>query len=472
MAFDAFQLDDEDDEQKDQQSGESLITGSGPGASAQPGQSKVSDGTGEYVDLGRYIDANRDRHQGEQVAGRVGEDVGQAETAQSELGSSFKSKADEGSRDSDDALVEEAKSSPTTVANDAAKKAAFHAQRDATYQGPSLLEELDDYSGVAKKTSSAKEASDASKSESGRTALLDRYYARPTYTQGEKALDQQLVAADERSPGAFASVQERGDKAATGFDTLSKESRDYGAAAKKRTADSASAARGAVTGATDSRRTTIDKKVADRQAAYDRDVPAAQKALGDLDLTTLSPELRQALGLDDYSSPVYDVDPSQYLHGVPRDQINADTVAGQNDFAEMQALAELGGFENTYLTRPDVASTMDDEALFSFDKNTFDQAVKNRGAQYDHALNNTKVDYTNTISIPGSPAARYQATLPEAIKNVKSQLDYAISQRDSGRNTWQYNDQYIAEMSAELNRLNGLLAPLNAEYGASRKLKK
>jgi hypothetical protein len=384
--YDDFQLDDEED--KDSQSGDTLITGAGPGASAQQsGQSRVSDGTGEFTAIGKYIDANRDRHQGEQLAGKVGEDVGQAETAQSELGNTFRTQADAATKTADQGLLDEVKTSPTAVAGDAEKKKAFEAERDATYQGPSLLEDLDSWSGVQKKTSAAKEASDASKTETGRTALLDKFYGRPTYTGGEKALDQQLVATDDRAPQAFQSVQNRGDAAASGLDALSQSSRAYADAAKAKTAATSAAARGAVDQGVASRKGAIDDKVKARQAEYDRVLPAVQGALSNLDLTQLSPELRQSLGLDTYDSPVYDVDPSQYLHGVSRDQINPNTVAGQNDVAEMQALAELGGFQNTYLTHPESAGTMDDEALFNFDRGTFDQAVKNRGAQYQDAAN-------------------------------------------------------------------------------------
>jgi hypothetical protein len=491
----AYDLYSEDEDEKNKQAeaeggGPSgIITGNGPGPSAAP-QSKASDGTGEYVELTRYLDANRDRHQGEQVAGRVGEDVTGAEAAQNELGSTFRTQADQNVIQSDDGLLQEVKDSPTAVSADSAKKAAFTRQRDAEYKGPTLLEDLDGYGGVLTKTSAAKEASTSSKSEPGRDAILEKYYGRPQYTGGERALDQYLVANDDRAPAAFDAVQKRGDELETNLSGLSAQSKAYGTAAKDKTQASRKAARDTVgiddtgtltgAGAIGDLNTKVDNAVTRRKAEYDTELPKVLDALSKADLTGLTPQERAALGLDDFSAPLYDTKAEKYLAPTGRGFLTRDRIATADQAASMKALAELAGVDNTMLAHPELAGTMDDEPLYSYDKNALSKASAARGALYQGQAS-TPWAYQgdgvpNIIQIAnqldGDSTRPTTASTPEGgiaqIDATYSKLKANEARISPGYADWAWNTY----LKPERDRLAAYVGSLKSTFTPDRRLKK
>lgn len=428
MAYDANQLFDEEDEQ-DQESG--LITGQGPGpSSASPAQSTsgVGDGTGEYTPLVKYLDANRDKHQGEKLANRVGEDVGAAESSRDELGQTFRTQADQGSVNTDSGLLDELKSAPTAVLQDPTKKDSFLKQRDAQYQGPSALEDLDAWGDARTATTRGKEAAESSKTEGGQTALLDKYWGRPSYTQGEKALDQYLVSNDDRAPEALGQVQERGAALEPGWDHLQGDVAAYGAAAKDKTAAARTAARGAIgideagnytgQGALGERNAAIDKRLQDRKAELARLQQQIDANRGAKSISQMSPELLEALGLyagDTGGATIngpafynggqglelagqgslYGLDPfsQDYFSATPADMLNRLNVSSAEDASAMDALAELAGIEPLLQGDRSQVGTYDDEKLARLDSGKLRTAAAGRAQAMQNEANQIAQKY-------------------------------------------------------------------------------
>jgi hypothetical protein len=483
MAYDANIL--QDDEEKKQQQDQAqptggLITGSGPAPSAQQ-QSTSSDGTGEYTPLVKYLDANKNRHQGVQLAGKVGEDVDAASQAQTGLGENFRTQADQATVGSDQGLLDQVKSAPTAVTGDPDKKAEVLRERDATYAGPSLLEDLDSYGDAKNATTTASERAKASETEGGKTALLDTYFGRPNYTSGEKALDQYLVSNDSDKEAAFGNVQNRAADLTPGWEHLNADTAAYGKAAADKTAATRAAAQSAISGGTDTRKKKINDSVTSLLSKYDKDVPAVQKGLADLDLRGLSPDELTALGLDKPTATndvTYGVDPTSFLTTVSRDQINPSSVASKTDYDELNALAELAGQEQTFLKNPEKAGSMNDKTPFyQFRKGDFDTATSTQKTGYEKDLAATKVTLP-AYSIAGQESA---AEMPvyDALNAMRTTLS---QQRDLLNNLYRQGltptvenggalaERNLVQYSKLLDQVNAIQTAHHMDKRFSRKI--
>lgn len=105
--------------------------------------------------------------------------------------------------------VDEAVNDPTKFVQDADKVQQFAKMRDASYKGPSGLEDIEDYQGVQSQFDQANEYLTNSQSESGRNALLKDTFNRSSYTGGQSKLDQLLLQNDSGAREKFSEVQNK-----------------------------------------------------------------------------------------------------------------------------------------------------------------------------------------------------------------------------------------------------------------------
>lgn len=120
----------------------------------------------------------------------------------------------------------------------------FLKQRDASYGGPkSLSDRAELYDSAYSKTDQAKKTADLSKSEAGRFALLDEFYARPDYSKGQKSLDNLLVQNDPTARAAFKSSREKANQTSTDFETLKQLLGDYATSGESQTKETRSKTR-------------------------------------------------------------------------------------------------------------------------------------------------------------------------------------------------------------------------------------
>lgn len=235
-----------DDDKKDDESGgntlgtESAVinpTDQGPagGADSQSGQ---------YTNLQSYLDANKGNPLAKTVADKIEGEAGEANQTQEEAGRVFKSQVDSQAVRPDQALLDKVAQDPTAVVQNETDKAAFTKARDAQYSGPqTLADDMAEYAKAQQKQQVANESGAATQSEAGRTALLGKYYSDPSYTAGQKKLDQLLLQNDEGANDAFGRAKSAVDNSATSFNSLKNSLNNYASQAATDTSTARTKAR-------------------------------------------------------------------------------------------------------------------------------------------------------------------------------------------------------------------------------------
>lgn len=403
---------DRDDEEQSQTiaAGGQMSAGSPQesAAEARPG-SKIED---RFQNIDAYLKGNESKQFGSQVAGRVQSEVDKASQAQSEADRDFRSRSDQGTTRFDEGLTNRAIQDPESFLT-SPEFNKFVSQRDAQYAGPSSLSDTQDLESRADGTTrAAASKARATESESGRFGLLDDYFARPSYTQGEKTLDQALVQTDKSAEPAFQRAQSSAKQNVANLETMRRNLSDYAAQNRGVTEQARTQTRGALDTAMGDVKTGVNNRLTQRQTQQQSERAAIEDALKSRDLTKLTPELRQILGLEDVDA-FYGVDPTQYLSA---GQLSAQNVATRDEAKRLGALSKLANTEDTFLN-PDLAGTMDDEALVGFNSAGFKQANDDRAWDYADAL------YSGRGS--ALPASRYRGTrnVKEIVRGAESAIE-------------------------------------------------
>lgn len=423
-------------QQGPQLAGGSQVVGGGsntqaPGGGAKPQGQTSSD---RFQNLNDYLSANQGTGFGQQFAGKVGEDVNKAYTAQDQASNQFKGMSDAATTKYDSDLVGKAVSDPTNFAKDQSNVDAFAKQRDAAYKGPNSFADASDvYNQAAGATQKARNVADQANKESGRFALLDNYFGRPQYSQGQKSLDQLLVQGDSGAQAGIKQARDNAQNAQTAFQTQSDTLGNYAAGNRATSEDTAKQTRGALgidangnyvegQGAIGSTLGQLDTEVAARQKAL-QDQQALLSTIGTAKGTSnLSPAQLKALGISSdlgaYAStnvpkdflnnnirtlvqtmPTYGqnsffgVDPSKYLNYTPTESINRGSVASTDEAGRLNALTQLSNLSGPLVGNLDQAGTQTNGPLSTFDQAGFNTARGNQMNAFGSELNQIYSDY-------------------------------------------------------------------------------
>lgn len=465
-------------------SGPSATAATGVGAS-KPAAPKTQ-GSGNFTNLQNYLALNKDQNFGQQVAGKVDSRVGDAAQAQQQAESAFKQDVDQGSVKYNEDLVNRAVKDPTNflyeppapiprVAGGPAERGNgfqaidnaspvsgapvqkpsgdaqqvrnpdpfrnvramvsgspelnqqnlddFAKQRDATYKGSKqLADRADLYQPTYEKTDQAQKIADKATTESGRLALLDDFYARPSYSGGQKKLDNLLMQNDPNSRTAFAEAKKKADTTSLNFENLKKSLADYAGAAEAGTAEARAKTRGAlgiddasqlIEGAGSLGQTTqqVMDALKSKQDFQAQERAALSAALANKDISKLNQQQRDMLGVGDIDH-LYNVNLSQYLNAADPSQIVKDQVVSPEQQAKYAALTQLAGIENTFLPYKEKAGTLGD--LNSYNSQALRSAIQENKASYDRQIatvQNEKNAYTNEYNNQISAQKTYQQRL-------------------------------------------------------------
>lgn len=146
---------------------------------------------------------------GDQVAGQIDTQASKAQSKIGETQSVFNQKVQENSVGLNENLLNEAVSDSANFVKDAEKVNQFSRMRDATYKGPSGIEDLEDYQGLQTDFNKAQELLNSSQNESGRQTLLNETFKRSDYTSGQNKLDQLLLQNDPNARSTFSNLQSK-----------------------------------------------------------------------------------------------------------------------------------------------------------------------------------------------------------------------------------------------------------------------
>ena len=471
-----------------------VITTGTPGQGATGGSTSKSDtptSSGSFTNLQSYLNANQDQNFGSQLASKVQNTVDQANQAQSNADTQFKGIVDQNTVNPNQDLINSAISDPTTFVSNQQNVDAFNQQKNANYSGPnSLSDESSLYNNAYQTTQNAQQAANATQNEGGRFALLNQYFNAPSYSQGEQNLDQFLVSADPTAGKAFQNVQQNANQAQQNWNNQLSADQGYASQAAQTTNSAATAARNALGidasgnftgvagtngdytngGAIGNLYNQINDAATADQSAYNTQNAAVQQALKSDNLSGLTPDELNQLGLSNFSGPLWDVSPANFLTiNNNASSVNPQTVANAEQYAQMAALSQLAGTPDTLLPNSSLAGTAPTQG-YTFNTPAFQSAINDSQNAFQQSL--TKAPSISSIngSINSSTGYNISAAANVAgavgvnlnannLSDQKNQLQQAIAIYSKGAGPG-YDASYA---SYALNQLQPALNQVNAQ---------
>lgn len=381
-------VDFEEDESASENGGP-LVPGGAPAQSAPTaaptGQAAKPKTSGRFADLGEYLRVNSPQQFGGQVAGRIGSDIQGAQNTLSDTANQFKSRADQSVVRDDQNLIGQLDTAPQGI-----DEKAFSGLRDAEYKGPVTFGNAPDlYKQATGNVNSAAGKAQASKTEGGRFALLDNYFGRPQYSQGQKTLDNLLVQNDPGSQQAFSQMQDNAKNLQENLATTGKDLTAYGANAKATTDSTRKAARSGLgidnvgnltgSGAIGSLQGQIGERATQTRAETDR-INAAIEAgnFGDI-----SPQMKEILTR--MAGRTYGVKPLSYLDAIQSSQVTNPSVSTADETARLRALSNLAQMDDPYARAEDIGF-LNDKPLYNFNGEGYENQVGVQKKKFENEI--------------------------------------------------------------------------------------
>ncbi len=386
------------DKENEDQAGQVQISGSSPtsdpsGSTSSSGgsQTKGANTGSGYQNLDSYINTNDPQKFGQEVVGKVQSDVDTAKQNQSTASDQFKSQVASANNVPTSEDVNKAIANPT-----GANAQDFQKWQSQSYTGPKSLGEAPDawnqyWSGTNKADTSTKLLG----SEPGRFALLDSYYGRPSYSFGEKSLDNLLLQhggigrETKDLQGQAAQLKSQGETQAKSLQDIA--SAKAGEVEASRNATRAAVGldstgqviRGAGAGALGQQYDSIDAATtaannARNQAGSEFNSHIASGNLDDQDW--------KSLGIDQNQS-LYNInlnDPRYYTAG---NALTKENVMTPEQQAYIKALSQLSGVSDSYGNGTLSGKGSD----YNFNKDALMSDINTQKAQYDSDWNQPTV---------------------------------------------------------------------------------
>lgn len=474
-----------------------------PQAAAASSQKKTP---GRFADLGEYLRVNQGQNFGGQVAGKIGQDINQGQQSLVNAQDQFKQRADANTVTDSNNLIGQIGTNPESVDVN-----SFAKLRDAQYKGPSSLSDTQDlYNQVQGAAGSAVGKANASKTEGGRFALLDSYYGKPSYSQGQKSLDNVLVQNDPKSQQAFDQMRTNANQLQQNVNNAGVQLGNYGAQAKGQTEATGLNARNALGldksgayaggGAIGNLYDSLQAKSQQAQQGNSAEVSKLQAALSGQDVSGLTPEEINLLGLGDFSGSLYGVDPgANYFRGTESNAFNPGNVASQQDAQRWNALSKLSGNDLSGLVDTSKAGTAPANAG-TFDISRFLSDVGSGKSAYNNALTQGSAtiggDGLNTVAVNNELARRFpdrysaitdpdtQITngVPGAgsfkprtftnLNQTKQDIESALTEPFPEGTSPVYIDKVKAALNGALAQINSEISKVGTKFGADKTLKK
>lgn len=366
------------------------VTGGGGPAPAAGAGAAGGGAPKQFADLGEYLRVNQPQEFGQQLAGKIGQDIDQGQQTLQDASNQFGERVDAATIRDNQGLIDQVSTAPELIDPD-----QFATLRDAQYQGPrSLAETPDLYNQVQGASGSAVGKAQASGSEAGRFALLDNYFGRPEYSQGQKSLDNLLVQADPNSQQAFDQMRANAKQLQDSTNQAGVDLNARAGQARQQTQDTRQAARGALgiddvgqltgSGAIQSSLAPVDERLTQQQQRLSQ-IQDIMGQYGDSTAASqLTPEMLELLGIDpaqfneikfggdggrwlpfsvaqgEFAAPL-----SSFVDTASEDSLNRASVSSPEEAARLNALASLAGMDPSGIIGAGDAGSMYEQPLLS-----------------------------------------------------------------------------------------------------------
>lgn len=380
-------------------SGQGVPTGKGGGAVSATGGATPGSPSGTFAGIQDYIKANE--AQSGKLAGQVGgyiEEQGKA--AQDSLAKAqadYEAKVKENTVGLNKDLIDQAASAAETVAADKAKAEEFARMRDAEYKGPANLEETEFFNPVAEQISKARESAKFSQDEAGQRQLLEqmRGDSGRKISRGAISFDTALLQADPQAKSRLEEARKSVDPLEEQLKQASAKSVQDAIAAKQATEATREAIQSRF-GGENSVQKGLERSLLERAAsAQNQSKQQAEATINALkNNAQLDDQQLKLLGVskEDWNKMTADRDQFRSRTGNtnlndfsgltqivnPQERITAQNIANAEDYARYQALNQLMGVNNTFLSDPSQAGKANFDVLdfnFSGARGNVDQAI-------------------------------------------------------------------------------------------------
>ncbi len=346
--------------------------------------------SGSWTNLNSYLDANKDNavQMGSTIAGNI---ANQGTKTQGLIDSSkndFTAKADVGTianlasaKDDAKAITAKARSGTANAQVGDDEVGRFKEVSNAEYKGPGDLTASDYYSDTLSNLNKSNEYRANAQTDEGRFNLLQEFFARPTYSQGQKSLDNLLIQGNETARNDIAAKANNLTGLQGNFDNAVQYATDEASRRVKDSNDARTFARGYLTDNRSARTSEVDADLAGIQSQWSNEYDNYNNLLSAYDggNLVLTNDQANKLGLTKGTGQgIYNL-----LKGTPAanyldlDAYDANKVVSADQFAQLAALDQLaktfGANATSKFTDPSLAGTSSLDN--NFRANRFGQAA-------------------------------------------------------------------------------------------------
>lgn len=426
-------------------------------AEAEPNQPKQKQDTGSgFQNLDKYLSTNQPKEFGNQLLGKVQGTIDGAKENQNQASDQFKQKVT-----SADVLPTQNQVNQSIAAPDQANAKEFQGWLSNTYDGPKSLAE--DQSSFNKFNSGTQNAATQSKllgSESGRFGLLDNFFGRPSYSFGEKSLDNLLVqqaGLGKETRG----LQNQAAQLKSQGDLQAKNLQGFAAQRAGEVDQNRKAARSAVglddngqvilgdnAGALGKSYQEVGSKLTAENAARkaEQDSLRQGSAIGQLSQDQLS-KLGLAAGQN-----LYNLDLSNYINY--GGELSRNQVMTPEQRSYIRALSQMTGIEDTFAQ----GDAQDPSAIYGFDNNKFQADLASAQGGYKQAYGGALDVVKNLAPFTGDYLRSLSVdTNPQEIL-TKLDQEQAMWEQEL-RNGNPYSNNRLDQISKSRSALMGALNP-------------
>lgn len=350
------------------------------------GQMQASRSGSNFQNLDAYLKNNDAAGAGQQFGANVQKSVDEARKTVDESVNQVKNQIGSGAGPATQEQINAAiKSAGAGTTADQAKQ--YQDWTNQMYQGPhSLAESPDAQNRIEGGISSAQQKAKLAGTESGRFALLDQFYGRPSYNFGEKALDNMLV----QRGGGFdpQAAQEQATQLGVYGDQQAKSVQDAAAQRAAQYDQSKALARSSIGlqddgtikgGALGDLQSQIDARV---KAENDSENSRYSNLQSDLSDNVINQDTRGITGLKS-GIDTYGLNLAAYLN--KPNEATAANSATSDEYAKYLALSQLAGTNPQYLSEANKAKAGSYAPEESFNMAGFNKDVSAKKAEYETA---------------------------------------------------------------------------------------
>ena len=387
---------------------------SGPSGTATPGAQTTSapkpvKNSGSWTNLNSYLDANKDSAQqmGNTVATKISDQGTKTAGLITDSKNDFTSKADagtisnlSGAKDDATSIVGAAKGNVAgnQITSDQINR--FKDISNAAYKGPADLSGSDYYATAAENLTKANNYKNSATTDEGRFGLLEEFFARPTYSQGQKNLDNLLIQGNSDAKNAIQGSAQGLAGLQTAFDDANNYATNLAAGRTSASNDANAFARNNLISNRTARTEEVDADLANIQNQWSNEYNDYNQLLSGYDggKLVLTPEQAARLNLTKGSGQgIYNL-----LNGVPASNYldlaayDANKVVSKDQFAQLAALDQLanqfGGNSISKFSDPNLAGTLD--LTNNFNASRFGDAANQAETAFNTYAANTNVNGT------------------------------------------------------------------------------